>query len=84
MSGHRPFSRLRSEVLARRGATERLGRLRAATLDDIDDAQAMTATVVRSTPPSVQHSYNATSAHGRRPEQTNDARWAADGSSEQD
>ena len=40
MSGHHPFSRLRREVLARPGATERLGRLRAATLDDIDHAQA--------------------------------------------
>lgn len=84
MSGHHPFSRLRSEVLARPGATEQLGRHRAATLDDLNRAQAMTATAVRSNPPSVQHSYNATSTHRRKPEQTNDARWAADRSSEQD
>ena len=83
MSGHHPFSRLRSEVLARPGATARLARLRAATLDDIDRARAMIATAVRLARPSVQHSYNATSTHGRTPEQTNDARWDADGSSEQ-
>jgi DNA-binding Xre family transcriptional regulator len=35
MSGHRKFSELRSEVLARPGAGERLGRARAQTLEEM-------------------------------------------------
>ena len=35
MSGHRKFSELRDEVVARLGATDRLARARAATLEEI-------------------------------------------------